>query len=634
MKILSVSVVSFGKLKNLNINFESGLNVLQNRNGMGKTTLSNFIRAMLYGFVKSKSSDKVNDVARYAPWNSSELFGGSMIVEHNGEQYRIERFFGKTASKEKCSVINVKTAKAVDFGTPVGEYLLGLTAESYDRSAYYPQEAVEISANDNFDKKLANLVQNGAEDFNKIQQRLYDYKKKLRLNKGNGGKLFELESERSNLQRKLIQSQRDEARNKAIAERLVEIDAEQRKADKDLQALKSEKDKLQKQLAKNQPSAEQLAVRSRLAELNEKLARTPKEFLDDKARLDEIDRQISSVKDDVKPVVQPSRKKYIAIISALIAVTVIGVALYLLTIPSPTDIILSAALVAVCIVAVVLITVFFKRRSITTLPSGEKDALISEYFQIAERYVFVGNTSFDEVRQAVWQAYSTYQGDLRARDELQKAVADNFDCETADIEEQLAVLCDRENTVSNKRLSLSQEQGSLTEERKRLSFDSVEIQDKILQVENEYRQAARNYETASIVEKLLEEAKDNLSTSYLPKLQNRCSKLLSQVTGKECQVLVDRDFNVSLAENGQLKSVAEFSRGIREITFLCFRIALAELLYNGEIPFIIIDDAFVNYDEENFIRATQLLKDLSKKAQIIYFTCHERLGALQKKSNK
>lgn len=630
MKILSLHVVSFGKLKDFKVDFASGLNVLQNRNGAGKTTLANFIRAMLYGFTKSKSGDKVNDAVRYAPWNGDGLFGGSMVVEQSGRQYRIERFFGKTASKERCSVTDVKTAKAVDFGgMSAGEYLLGLTSESYDRSAYYPQEAVEISANDNFEQKLANLVENGAEDYNSVQKRLYEYKKKLRLNKGLGGKLYDLQTEKVKLQRQLADSRNKEERNKEIVKRLAEIKDEQSKTESELKNVRTAKEKLQKEIAQNQPSAEQLEVRSRLAALKEKLARIPQEFAYDKTRLDDLERKISDVKDDVKPIVQPSNAKYIAIVAALAAVCVIGAVVYFLTLSTPLAIGLSAALAAVCAVAITLLTVFFRRKRITTLPAGERDSLISEYYQIASKYAYVSNLGYDEARRTVWQAYSDYQGDLRARDELEKAVVPDL-WDVTESEDKLAEISEAETQLNGRQIALSQEKGALTEERKNLSFDSVAIQDKILQTEEEYAKEQHNYDVASKTEELLAIAKDNLSTSYLPKLRGRCAQLLTQVTGKEYQVSVDRTFSVSLVENGQIKPIAEFSRGIREITLLCFRIALSELLYDGEILFIIVDDAFVNYDEENFVRATELIKQLAKCGQVIYFTCHDRLGALKK----
>ena len=39
-------------------------------------------------------------------------------------------------------------------------------------------------------------------------------------------------------------------------------------------------------------------------------------------------------------------------------------------------------------------------------------------------------------------------------------------------------------------------------------------------------------------------------------------------------------------------------------------------------PFIIIDDLFVTLDETHLEKAKDLVKELAKNRQIIYFTCH------------
>ena len=119
-----------------------------------------------------------------------------------------------------------------------------------------------------------------------------------------------------------------------------------------------------------------------------------------------------------------------------------------------------------------------------------------------------------------------------------------------------------------------------------------------------------------------------MSVMYLPKLCDRCRVLLNQITAGDYKPVIDRTFSIKLQTAGVTKSLDCFSRGIREITLLCFRVALSELLFGGNVPFLIIDDTFVNFDEENFLRATTLLKQLAKNTQILYFTCLNRLGAL------
>ena len=189
---------------------------------------------------------------------------------------------------------------------------------------------------------------------------------------------------------------------------------------------------------------------------------------------------------------------------------------------------------------------------------------------------------------------------------------------------------DRLNGVVNRINALAEEVGSLTQERKSLNTDRITPQEQMLAVRTEREKLVYRYEVTGKVMELLAIAKDNLSSSYLPRLCERCQELLNFVTNRRYGVVIDRAFNVKIRENGQTKAMSDFSRGIREITLLCFRIALSELLYDGQIPFVIIDDAFVNFDEDNFARATNLLKKISERGQVIYLTCHNRSGELLK----
>ena len=177
---------------------------------------------------------------------------------------------------------------------------------------------------------------------------------------------------------------------------------------------------------------------------------------------------------------------------------------------------------------------------------------------------------------------------------------------------------------------LASEEGRLTQERKTLDFDSITPREQIDRLDAQIKHLEHRYEVAGTVSQLLAQAKEKLSSSYLPVLCDKCQNLLCAVTKNNYQVAIDRSFNVQLRENGQTKPMSEFSRGIREITLLCFRLAMSQLLYDGQIPFIIIDDAFVNFDEDNFVRATDLLKAIAERGQVIYFTCHKRTGNLLK----
>ena len=625
MKIIAIHAQSFGKLNDFNLTLQEGVNVIQDANGFGKTTLASFIRAMLYGFTYKKI-DGVKDSVRFAPWNGVGRFGGSMIVEHDGVRYRIERFFGATEKSEILTVTNDKTGKPLDLkGAEPGEYFLGLTADSYDRSAYFPQEAVELSSNDNFDSRLANLIENGADDYDKIQDKLRAYKKSYRYEKGNGGKIYELECKRRNLLQKRIEVERAERRAKEIDETLLAIDKNKKELRTKQEECTAKQRQLQREVAASQPSPEEQKANARLAELEERIGRVPAEFDDDFKRCEKIANELANVKEE-KPTKKPNK---IAMIASGIAVFVgaflAGLGITIL----PKAFLYVGILLAVAGAVGVFVELLFKRNfNGQTDTDSKKNELVSQYLQIAHKYVFVDGVEFETVKRNLWQAHVDYQGDVRARDALKDVVkAPQANSEKAETE--LNDLNHALNDIAERLNALSMQVGQLTAERKALIFDSVAIEDELLTVAEQIRQAEFDYEVADTVSTLLAEAKDNLSSSYLPKLTKRCGELLSSITQSGYEVEIDRTFKVRIREGGQTREMNLYSRGIREITLLCFRVALSELLYDGDVPFVIIDDAFVNFDEKNFVRATQLLKQLAAHAQVVYFTCHDRLGELK-----
>lgn len=620
MKIVSVSVHSFGKLNNVNLSFKSGLNVISNVNGFGKTTMASFIRAMLYGFTYSRTKG-VTDASKYAPWGSDDRFGGSMTVEHDGETYRIERFFGKTAKSEQLFVANAKTNKQVNIDTSLGEFFLGLTADSYDRSAYFPQEVVELSTNDNFEGKLANLVQNNDVDYDKVQKNLRDYRRNLKLERGSGGKIYELTTKQRQYRQALHDAEVAERRDNQIRQRLKEIESERRQLSVEQSDCKKDIDRLNKQLAEKSLSDSDRENLSKLNALETKIARVPSEVEKDKLALDELNNAVSNVKEDVKPRIYPN----FVVLAIAIALTIAGIVLCFV-VPQPWNFVAGLALIAVGIAGGVIA---FTKKGAKTLPSGEKDALISQYYSIASKYVYTQDLDYNGVIKEFWKFYGDYLGDKRELEAL-RSVIKRPDADASELENRIVALERKQDDISSKLTYLASEEGRLTQERKTLSFDSITPKEQIEQLDIQIAELERQYNVASVVSDLLAKAKDNLSSSYLPRLCNRCQALLNIVTDCNYEVTIDRDFNVQIRQDGQTKPMSEFSRGIREITLLCFRVALSELLYDGAIPFVVIDDAFVNFDEDNFVRATDLLREISRRGQVIYFTCHKRTGNLLK----
>ena len=93
MRIKSCHIDNFGKIQDFDYEFSSDrLNIIKEDNSWGKTTFSVFLKAMFYGL--EYNSRKINERKQYEPWQGG-LFGGSLVIEVDDKEYRIERSFGK-----------------------------------------------------------------------------------------------------------------------------------------------------------------------------------------------------------------------------------------------------------------------------------------------------------------------------------------------------------------------------------------------------------------------------------------------------------------------------------------------------------------------------------------------------------
>lgn len=124
--------------------------------------------------------------------------------------------------------------------------------------------------------------------------------------------------------------------------------------------------------------------------------------------------------------------------------------------------------------------------------------------------------------------------------------------------------------------------------------------------------------------KYLKEARDRFSTRYMDRMRAGFTKYMSMIDPQAAaRMQLDVTLHVKEESGGSLHEDTYLSTGMAEFAGICTRLALVEAMYEGEKPFLILDDPFVNLDEEKVTKARALLDELSKTYQILYFTCHE-----------
>ena len=99
MKIKSLKINAFGKLKEKEIEFKEHINIVQGKNESGKSTLLKFITNIFYGTSKNKKGKEFSDYDRYKPWGEEEFSGKLKYTLDDGKGYEIFRDFSKKNPK-------------------------------------------------------------------------------------------------------------------------------------------------------------------------------------------------------------------------------------------------------------------------------------------------------------------------------------------------------------------------------------------------------------------------------------------------------------------------------------------------------------------------------------------------------
>ena len=139
----------------------------------------------------------------------------------------------------------------------------------------------------------------------------------------------------------------------------------------------------------------------------------------------------------------------------------------------------------------------------------------------------------------------------------------------------------------------------------------------------EQEQEGHQYEVLALTQSFLQTAKEQFSARYLGPIENGFGKYYELLTGDHSgDWMVDANIAVQMKEQGEMRETKWLSAGYQDLLGICMRLALVDAMYPDEKPFLVLDDPFVNLDEEKVVHGNELLSKIAGEYQILYFTCH------------
>lgn len=630
MKLIKCYINNFGKLSDFSFDFNKDITVINEDNGFGKSTFCAFIKAMFFGFNNTRTK-KINDNERlkYTPWQGG-VFGGFIDFSLENKIYRIERKFSQKQSDDEFILYDLKAGvKSSDFTQNIGEEIFGIDLKSFERCTYYQGFNNDFKVPISLSSKISSLI-NDTDDLANYDTAVETLTKRSRQYQtiGNKGLIPNLKEKISELQNNLFEIKKIEQTLELNEIELDRLKENKKNSEKELENIHSLIFENSEVSVVKQKIMHYNSLVAKCKDEKEKIEFYENKYGDNMPNENKIN-EISNKNEQIKFL----KDKYFSGIKnkALSLITIVFLILfslslvYVLTNNSSLNnfnLIFIFATIAICIDIYLLVSKFRKNREINK-NSDELSKMLLEY----KLDIDDTDKTVNELRNDLF-AYKNAKNDYQEyfvtakkyyKEENLKSFEENIKSKTPE------ELKNKETEVRNDIDNISKEIILLSEK----SVELNAIVDKKLEIEQEYELLSNklieyneNYQAILKTIELLKTAKENLSIKYKSRVEESFKNYVSLfLKEKTDETILNTELDVSISDKGTIRDLEYFSSGTKSIIDFSIRMALIDVVFEKEKPFIILDDVFALIDDNTFAKIKNLLKSLSEKYQIIYFTC-------------
>jgi uncharacterized protein YhaN len=168
--------------------------------------------------------------------------------------------------------------------------------------------------------------------------------------------------------------------------------------------------------------------------------------------------------------------------------------------------------------------------------------------------------------------------------------------------------------------------------------DAADAQQALRSLAARIAKEARTYARNRLASAVLNRVVQLYREQHQGPLLNRAAELFARVTlgsfaGLTVDYEDDRQVLLGVRPDAARVPVAGMSQGSRDQLFLSLRLAAIEQHIDGRGPFpVIVDDLLVQFDDDRAVVTLEVLSELSKKTQVLFFTHHKHLVDLAQSS--
>ena len=601
MKIKRLAVHHFGKLKELTLNFQDGINLITGENESGKSTLHSFFNAMFFGMERSRGRGASNDdYTRFLPWEGGS-YAGVIELEKDKKLYSISRNFQKDA--RALIITNETESKDVP---PTTENLRGLLC---DLSPAIYRNTVSIGQlstgtghelADELRNHIINLKTSGNVTINPAhaQSKLGLQKKRL---ESAFSKSAKMEAEELTLR---IASMEKDLDGSPALPRVSKLEYQKQALENKTQNLERQANNLSDEIAESEAT-----LRNRMIASKDDVAE----------RLEDLRAYNEEATEYLEDHSFPMRGGIRILFALLTLLSVCGLLIagwFAYSFFTRNNVlwagIMGGAALLLLIMTIVLVVLQVKGadfrfvcRRMSELYEDEfgeyPDGIGPDEVRALEDRLSRYNTLFDVIENDKAQLLSTRQQLAAARDDYTN-VSRSYD-EARQITWQ----------YEQKEVALR-----MLHERMDGLADQLE----------KNAQITKEIEAINLASGTIQKISDEMFESFGLFLEETSSDLIRSITdGAYTGMMIDEDFNITLEHHGLQVPINRVSSGTLDQVYLAVRLACVEFLWPDESMPLLFDDTFALYDRPRLQKTLQWLSE-NYAGQIFIFTCHTREAEL------
>lgn len=590
MKINSIKINSYGKLKDKNFDLEK-LNIIYGKNESGKSTLLNFILNLFFNISKNKDGKNISDFEKYFPWNENDFSGKIIYQLDNNKKYNVFRDFNKK-NPQIFDENGMDISKNYNIDKKIGNLFfqdqVNIDKKTMLSTVVASQNEIKIdnTTQNLLIQKIANIVESGEEDvsyknaINKLDKLLLSEvgtrKSQNRPINISIEKLNNYEKELNNIKKYEENKYKIEENNKKINKELL-IEQENEEIYK----------KIEKILNNNKINEEQINIKKKILEEN---------------RI-----KIEKLKENNKKIKKNNKNIIFYII--LLIIFIINLFNFIF-IKNKLINILIFSLIPIWITVIILKNKKENKNNLKIQIETIENSNIELSNEINELEENLNKINLEEKNKLI-NIYGKDIENLFNRSILTNIIEKN------------------KNNINSSILELHKLELDLDNIEPKLE-QIADLEEKIYFEKENLNKLENKSKIFNITRELIENSYLEMKNNITPKFNKNLSKNIEKITnGKYKKIILNDDIFVEL-ENGSRISIDMLSTGTIEQIYLALRLSVIDEISSEKLP-IMLDETFAYYDNERLEETLKFLSQIDN--QVIIFSCTEREKDILNKLN-